>query len=182
MPNYNKNHFSSYLQYLDANNLYGWAMCKKLPLNRYMWAKNLDIYTDKFIKNYDDNINLGYLLEADIEYPKQLQGAHSNLPFLPEKKNKLLATLEDKHKYVVQMSTLKQALNHGLILKNIHRVIKFKEEAWLKTYIDKNTELRTNAKNEFEKDFFKLMNSSVFGKMIENVRNHGDIRLIASSI
>ena len=157
-------------------------MCKKLPLNRYMWAKNLDIYTDKFIKNYDDNINLGYLLEADIEYPKQLQEAHSDLPFLPEKKNKLLATLEDKHKYVVQMSTLKQALNHGLILKNIHRVIKFKEEAWLKTYIDKNTELRTNAKNEFEKDFFKLMNSSVFGKMIENVRNHGDIRLIASSI
>ena len=157
-------------------------MCKKLPLNRYMWAKNLDIYTDKFIKNYDDNINLGYLLEADIEYPKQSQGAHSDLPFLPEKKKKLLATLEDKHKYVVQMSTLKQALNHGLILKNIHRVIKFKELAWLKTYIDKNTELRTNAKNEFEKDFFKLMNSSVFGKMIENVRNHGDIRLIASSI
>ena len=86
MPNYNKNHSSSYLQYLDANNLYGWTMCKKLPLNRYMWAKNLDIYTDKFIKNYDDNINLGYLLEADIEYPKQLQGAHSDLPFLPEKK------------------------------------------------------------------------------------------------
>ena len=128
MPNYNKNHSSSYLQYLDANNLYGWAMCKKLPLNGYMWAKNLDIYTDKFIKNYDDNRNLGYLLEVDIEYPKQLQKAHSDLPFLPEKKDKLLATLEDKQKYVVQMSTLKQALNHGLILKNIHRVIKFKED------------------------------------------------------
>ena len=86
----------------------------------------------------------------------------------------------DKKNYVVHIRSLKQALNHGLILKKSHRVIQFNEEAWLKPYIDMNNELRKQAKNDFEKDFFKLMNNSVFGKTMENVGKHRDIKLFTT--
>ena len=99
---------------------------------------------------------------------------------LPVKENKLLPAPEDKKNYVVHISALKQALDHILGLEKVHKVIKFRQEAWLKPYIDKNTKLRTNAKNEYEKYFFKLMNNSVFGKTMENVRNHRDIKLVAT--
>ena len=110
---------------------------------------------------------------------------HSDLPFLPEKKeiekcNKLVCDFPDKKNYVVHIKPLKQALNHGLILKNLHRVIQFNQKAWLKPYIDMNTKLRTEAKNDFDKDLFKLMNNSVFRKTVENVRKHRDIRLVAT--
>ena len=123
----------------------------------------------KTLKNYNENSDEGYFIEVDIEYPKQLWSSHKDLPFLPERKifekvEKLVCSIEDKEKYVIHKRALKQALNHGLILKDVHRVIKFNQEAWLKPYIDMNTNLRTEAKNEFEKDFFKLVNNSFSGK------------------
>ena len=178
MNNYNKYKEESFFQYLDANNLYGWAM-SQMVLNG---KKNMSKFTEEFIKNYDEDSDKGYILEVDVKYPKNLHGLHEDLPFLPErmkigKGKKLACNLYDKKNYVVHIRSLKQALNHGLILKKVHRVIQFYQEAWLKPYIDINTELRKKAKNDFEKDFFKLMNNAVFGKTMENVRKHRDIKL-----
>ena len=94
------------------------------------------------------------------------------------KVNKLIASVHDKNNYVIHIYALKQALNHDLILKKVHAVISFNHAAWLKPYIDMNTELRTNAKNDFEKDYFKLKNNSAYGKTMENIRKHRDIRLV----
>ena len=111
---------------------------------------------------------------------KKLFGTNKDLSFLPERKKlekveKLVCNIEDKEKYVIHIRALKEALNHGLILKRIHRVIQFNEEGQLKPYIDMNTN------NEFEKDFFKLMNNSVFVKTMENVRNHRDIKIVTTN-
>ena len=107
------------------------------------------------------------------------------LPFLPErmkidKCTKLVCNLYNKESYVVHIRSLKQALNHGLILKKVHRVIQFNQEGWLKPYIDINTELRKQPKNDFEEDFFKLTDNSVFGKTMENIRKHRDIKLVTT--
>ena len=185
MKNYDKDIESSYLEYLDANNLCGWAMFQKLSVNGFEWVEELSKFKEDFIKNYDEDSNKGYFLEVDVEYPKKLFNPHMDLRFLPEREkiekyNKFVCTIQDKKNYVVHIRALKQVLNHGLILKKVDRVIQFNQEAWLKPYIDMNTKLRKEAKNEFEKDFFKLMNNSVFGKTMENVRKHRDIKLVTT--
>jgi len=111
----------------------------------------------------------GCILDVDLEYPKELHNLHNNCPLAPErivvnKVEKLIPNLWDKNKYVLHHRNLKQYLEMGMILTEIHRGISFDEDAWLKPYIEMNTKLRTEASNEFEKDFFKLMNNSVFGK------------------
>ena len=120
---------------------------------------------------------------GDLEYPKSLHDLHSDYPLAPEqievnKIEKLIPKLGDKKKYIVHYKNLKQYLSLGSKLTNIHRGIKFEESQWLEKYIDLNTELRTAAANEFEKDFFKLMNNSVFGKTMENIRNRVDVKLV----
>ena len=159
-------------------------MSEKLPINGFKWVNDISEINEKFVKSYDKkNSDKGYILEVDVDYPSKLHKLHSDMPFLPErmkidKTQKLVCNLRDKKKYVVHISILKQALNHGLKLKKLQRVIEFHQEAWLKKYIDMNTELRKKASNDFEKDFFKLMNNAVFGKTMENVRKHRDIKLV----
>ena len=160
-------------------------MSQKLPINGIKWIKNVTEIDEKFIKNYDEDSNKGYIFEADVKYPTRLHDLHSDLPFLPQrmkidKCKKLVCNLHNKKKYVVHIRSLKQALNYGLKLRKVHRTIEFNQESWLKPYIDMNTELRKIAKNDFEKDFFKLMNNAVFGKTIENVRKHRDIKLVTT--
>ena len=116
--------------YLDANNLYGWTISKKLPINGFKWENDLSIFNEKIIKNYDENSDVGYFYEVDIEHPKHLSSSHKDLPFLSERKKlgkveKPVCSIEDKEKYVIHIEALTQALNHGLVLKDAHRIMKF---------------------------------------------------------
>ena len=118
MKNYDKKIESSYLTYLDANNLYGWAMSKKLPVNGFKWENDLSRFNENFIKNYNENSDVGYFLEVDVEYPKTSWGSHKELPFLPERRKlekveKLVCSIEYKEKYVTHIRALKKALNQG---------------------------------------------------------------------
>ena len=161
-------------------------MSQKLPVNWFMCYNDyLSDFNEKFIKNYNENSDEGYFLEVDIKYTKQLFSSHKELPFSKARKKlakreKLVCSIEDKEKYVLRIRALKQAFNHGLILKDVHRIIKFNQEVWLKLCIDMNTKLRKEAKNDIEKDFQKLMNNSVFGKTMDKVRKHRDIKLVTT--
>ena len=172
---------SSYLQYLDANNLYGWAMSQPLPTGRFEWV---DINPNE-ISELATRTDKGYLLEVDVSYPKELHDLHNELPFMCEKLEingveKLVPNLRNKRNYVIHIRALNQVLQHGLKLVKIHRAIEFVQSPWLKTYIDFNTRLRAAATNDFEKDFFKLMNNAVFGKTMENIRKHRNIKLVTT--
>ena len=193
---------SNYISYLDANNLYGHAMSQKLPIEELKWTKKVPNVMD-----WRENDNFGYILEVDLEYPKEIHDEHSDYPLAPENMNvleaylsehqrclfkhyyngkepkdektpKLILNLMDKQKYVVHIKALKFYLEKGLKVKQYHRVIKFKQRAWLKPWIDFNTEKRKEANSDFEKDMFKLMNNAVYGKTMENVRNHMDFELV----
>ena len=178
---YNPKEESSYLQYLHANNLYGCAMSESLPTGGFRWVsiepnevQELTAHTDK-----------GYLLEVDVSYPSDLHDSHNDLLFMCGRTEinhveKLVPNLYDKKNYIIHIRALDQALAHGLILERIYRVIEFDQSAWMKPYIDFNTQLRTKAKNNFEKDLFKLMNNSVFGKTVENIRKHRNIKLVTN--
>ena len=174
MKDYDPDKPTKFISYLDANNLYGWAMCKPLP------TKGFELMTKEELKDWE---SMPCILEVSLSYPEKLHDLHNDYPLAPErltvnKVEKLIPNLNDKTKYVIHHETLKLYLSLGLKLTKIHRGIKFEESAWLKPYIDLNTNLRAKATNDFDKDFFKLMNNSVFGKTMENIRNRVDIRLV----
>ena len=184
MKDFNKSEPSKYLMYVDANNLYGCAMSEKLPVHSFKWMSNKEIeniFNNRIVQVWEKT---PCILEVDLEYPEELHDLHNDYPLCPERVEcdkgvkKLIPNLRHKNNYVIHYKNLMQCLRLGMKLKKIHRGIKFIESAFLKPYIDKNTSLRTQAKNNFEKDFFKLMNNSVFGKTMENIRNRVNVKLV----
>ena len=202
MKEYDEKTPSKYIMYLDANNLYGWAMSQYLPTGGFRWMSEKQINNLDLAK-YKENSKKGLILEVDLEYPKELHNLHNDYPLAAERVcvtkdmlseyckkiaakynistglvSKLVPTLKNKEKYVLHYRNLQLYLDLGLKINKVHRVLEFNQSPWLKQYIDFNTNKRKNAKNAFEKDFFKLMNNSVFGKMMENLRKRVDVRLV----
>ena len=204
MKEYDEKAPSKYIMYLDANNLYGWAMSQYLPTGNFKFMTDKEI-SKLDLGKYKADGKKGLILEVDLEYPQELHDIHNDYPVAPEKVkvsnnilsayckkiaekynisiglvSRLIPTLRDKKEYVLHYHNLQLYLDLGLKIKKVHRVLKFDQSPWLKQYIDFNTEKRKHAKNSFEKDFFKLMNNSVFGKTMENLRKRVDVRLVTN--
>ena len=204
MEEYDANASSKYIMYLDANNLYGWAMSQYLPTGNFRWMTDRE--TNKIdLGKYKADGTKGLIPEVDIEYPRELHDLHNDYPVAPEKAkvsknmlsryckeiaekykisigqvNKLIPTLKDKKEYVLHCWNLQLYLDLGLKIKKVHRVPEFGQPPWLKQYIDFNTEKRKHSRYPFEKGFFKLMDNSVFGKTMENLRKRVDVRLVTN--
>ena len=139
-----------------------------------------------FTKSYNEKIDEEYFPKVEkLLKTEKLRQVHDDLPFLPErmkikKVKKLVPNSTDKTEYVIHIRNLKRVLNHGLVLKKVHRVITFNQKAWLKSNVDMNTDLGKEAKSDFKKDFFKLMNNALFGKTMENVRKYRIIKLVTT--
>ena len=182
------------LHYFDANNLYGWAMIQSLPYGEYKW-EDASQFTNEYITQLPDDGDKGYTLEVDFHVDESLHDYLRDYPPAPEHciitddmlspytkgekerlevskdtTAKLILSLRDKKQYVIHYRLLKYYMQLGVQVTKVHRVISFKQSQWLKPYIEFNTEKRKQCKTDFEKDFFKLLNNSVFGKFIENVR------------
>ena len=156
-------------------------MSQPLPAGGFHWV----VVVKYKISELATRTDKGYMLEVDVSYPRELHDLHNNLPFMCERMmingvEKLVPNLKDKKNYVIHIKALDQAQQHGLVLDKVHRAIEFDQSPWLKIYIDFNTKLRTAATNDFEKDFFKLMNNSFFGKTKENIRKHRNIKLVTT--
>ncbi|XP_054257389.1 uncharacterized protein LOC128982453 [Macrosteles quadrilineatus] len=197
----NNNHiYGDYIMYYDANNLYGWAMSQSLPYKDFEWLSRQEI-DELVIEDIPADGDVGYVLEVDLEYPRdpRLHDKHRDLPFCPElrkaprdqlpyaddvlrtysvgKSAKLMVTLFDKDAYVIHYRALQQAMDNGLRVRRIHRVLRFKQRKWLQPYVAMNTRLRQQAKNKFEVELFKLMVNAVYGMSLQNVRKHINIKL-----
>ena len=202
METYAEDDEDKYLMYLDANNLYGWAMSQPLPNGEFKWEEDLDSIN---IEHYQEDSPRGMVLEVDMEYPKRLHNLHNGYPLAPESKEigkpmlskyakdivkkfnltvggvrKLVASLEPRKNYIIHSRNLKLYTDLGMRLTKIHRAVSFKQSTWLKDYIDFNTQKRSVARNTFEKNFFKLMNNSIYGKTMENLRKRVDVKLVSS--
>ena len=201
LQDYNPKEETTYIQHLDTNNLYGWAMSQYLPVGNFSWMRTMP--TEEQIKSWRPDRKRGFIFEVDLEYPPELHDEHNSYPLAPEstqvpeewmspyqqalarelnlgkdRTQKLLLTLRDKTKYVLHYRNLQLYLGLGMKLKRVHNVLAFDQKDWMKSYISLNTELRKQATSDFEKNFFKLMNNSVFGKTMENLRNRTVVKLV----
>ena len=176
--------------YIDANNLYGHSMSEPLPYDGIKFDNNVNL---EDILNTPDDSNIGYFIEVDLTYPNNLKEKTKNFPFCSENKkinphdfndymkeikpdtyiqsSKFICDWSDKKNYLIQYRMLKFYIRHGMIIDKVHNIISFKQSKWLEKYISFNTQKRNKAKNDFEKDFYKLLNNAFYGKTMENVRN-----------
>ena len=192
IENYDEKKESNYIIYLDANNLYGWAMSQHLPYDSIEINNNIKI--EEVLETPDEN-EWGYIVECDLIFPKEIHNKLKEYPPAPEiltpkeewmsdfqldlkkklniksKCPKLIPHLMEHKNYCIHYRNLKYLIKLGIKIGPVHNIVSFYQKPWLKTYVDFNTEMRKKAKNEFEKDFFKLMKNSVFGKTMENVKN-----------
>ena len=200
MSNYESNKQLTVITYLDKNSLYGWAMSESLPYGKFEWLKNVD---ELDILSINEKGDVGYILEVDPKYPDELHELHNDYPLALEKLavtndmlskyckeiadkydikvgdvKKLIPNLGNKTKYVVHYRNLQLYLSLGMKLTKIHRALQFKQSDWIKKCIGFNTEKRKSAANDFEKDFFKLMINSVYGKTMENLRKRINVRFV----
>ena len=194
----------------DANNLYGHSMTQPLPTGNFKWIRKNEVDFDNTMQLLTECYNLykqgkpitkGYLIQTDLFYPKELHDKHNDLPLAPENiivqksylsasqqenyvegdiNSKLTTNLFDKKKYITFHENLFYYLDEGLRHGTIYNVIQFDQSTWMKPYIELNTKLRMNSKNDFQKEFFKLMNVSVYGKTMENVRNYRNLTICTS--
>ena len=183
MKDYNEEEEERYLIYFDVNNFYGYSMMQCLPFAGFGWVEGVE--KTPCFWDVRKASEVGHLLEADLAYPQELHDDHKDLLFCPEhgvppgsKQQKLLTTLLKKEIYVLHYRVLQQALQHGLILKKVHRALKFKQGPWLKSYMNYNSAKRKEAKNDFEKMLYKLFNNAVYGKTIESERKRVDVKLV----
>ena len=200
-PDYDRTKTEKFITYLDMNNLYGQAMSEYLPYEGFKWVEVNNETINKVLNKSDDSLH-GYFLEVDLEVPEELHDYHKDYPMAPEKIkieddmlspywseikrkydiksggiNKLAPNLIPKNNYVVYYRNLKYYLSQRLILKKVHKILEFKQSAWMKPYIDFNTERRKEATNEADKNLFKLLNNAVYGKTMENMRKRIKIRI-----
>ena len=200
---YNPENPNSHILYLDANNLYGWAMSQPLPTGGFQWVEDCDRLADS-VKNLPADGAEGYILEVDLEYPQGLHDEHNAYPLAPERMvvqkewmsdyqqellgvgvaptevEKLVPNLRDKERYVLHYRNLQLYLSLGMRVKKVHRALRFEQSPWMEPYIRMNTELRKAATSDFEKDLYKLMNNAVYGKTMENLRRRVNVKLVRS--
>ncbi|XP_054281419.1 uncharacterized protein LOC128999086 [Macrosteles quadrilineatus] len=181
---YDPNKEKAWLLYLDAVNLYGYALKQPLPVGNFQWVENPDSLN---WSNLPSDAPTGYILECDVEVPDSIHDKLNDLPPLPErakppgsKVEKLIATLYKKEHYIAHYTLIKQAQKLGCRVTKVHRALKFSQSPWMEKYIEFNSKLRSEATNKFSKDFFKLLNNATFGKSLQNNRRHMDVRVVTT--
>ena len=194
---YIKSHENKKIIYIDANNLYGHSMSEPLPYDEIKFDQNINL---EDILNTPDDSDIGYFVEADLTYPDIIKEKTKNFPFAPvNKKNnpnnfnnymkkirpdtyvqcsKLICDWSDKTNYLIHYRMLKFCVRHGMIVDKVHDILSFKQSRWLEKYINFNTQKKNQAVNDFEKDFYKLLNNAFYGKTMENVRNRLKIKFV----
>ena len=191
--------------YWGANNLYGWGINQPMPYSDF------NLLTKKEINEFcfdciSENSPVGYILEVDFEYCKELHDSHSDYPLAPEKVeinsnmfskycsdiankygikvggvNKLVPNLGDKVKCIVHYRNRQLHLELGMKLIKIYRILKLKQPNWLKEYNEFHMQKRTEAKDKFSQNFFKLLINSIYGKSMENIGKRINVKLINNS-